>query len=143
MANKNEEIRKLMNHRPRTYKDLDKIGYIPDYFFKIRRGSGSYMDYDMGHLWEFRKKFGRWAKNTERILILAFFNDTQTPTHISKRSFIDRKNLDRYLQILVKKRYLKRKIRNKRDSTGRMRKTPVYTITEKGRAIRFARSKIS
>lgn len=54
----------------------------------------------------FRKKYGRWANNEERIMLTMFSYSDYTLKELSKNSKIDYKNISRYLKSMKKKKLI-------------------------------------
>ncbi len=54
----------------------------------------------------FRKKYGRWANNEERILVSMYSYSDYTLKHLSEGSKIDYKNISRYLKSMEKKKLI-------------------------------------
>lgn len=81
---------KIRYKKTRIPKWLDKFGVY---------GKSSHIN--------FRKKFGRWANNEERIVMEIYVGSDIGLKSLSKKSKIDYKNISRYLKKLEKKDLIK------------------------------------
>lgn len=88
----------------------------------------------------FRKKYGRFANNEERILMSMFsFSDYQLK-ELSKRSKVDYSNISRYLISMEKKGLItsKKDYRFKKQASGRLKQYhhKEVSLTKKGRNLK-------
>lgn len=85
----------------------------------------------------FRKKYGRWANNEERILVSMFSFSDYTLKQLSNNSKIDYKNISRYLKSMKKKGLItiKDDYRFEKQKSGRLKTyhTKEVRLDKKGR----------
>lgn len=88
----------------------------------------------------FRKKYGRWANNEERIMLTMFSSSDYTLKELSKGSKVDYKNISRYLKSMEKKELItiKEDYRYKEQKSGRLKAHhhKEVSLSKKGRTLK-------
>lgn len=102
---------------------IDKSGKWRSKKYRIPKWLSKHDDTNKSIHLRFRKKYGRFANNEERILMSMFsFSDYQLK-NLSKRSKIDYKNISRYLKSMEKKKLIeiKEDYKFKKQKSGRLK----------------------
>ena len=89
---------------------------------------------------KFRKRYGRWANNEERLLLSMYSFSDYNLKELSNNSKIDYKNISRYLKSMEKKKLIEIKddYRFKEQKSGRLKTyhTKEVRLAEKGRDLK-------
>jgi len=130
------ELRRMK--KGETY--IDKSGKWRSKKYRIPKWLSKHNDTNKSIHLRFRKKYGRFANNEERILMSMFsFSDYQLK-ELSKQSKVDYSNISRYLKSMEKKKLItiKKDYRFKKQASGTLKTfhTKEVSLSKKGRNLK-------
>lgn len=131
-----DHVKRELNEMRKGEFKLDKQRKIRYKKTRIPKWLNKYNEHGKSSHINFRKTFGRWANNEERIIMEIYPYSEIKLKSISKRSKIDYSNISRYLKSLEKKKLVKIEpdYHFKRMPSGKLKRyhEKIVKLTEKG-----------